>query len=113
MFHGEEKVVVGSQGGLIRLKKKKVEESRGQEHSLGSWAAWVLILALTFSIQLDLGQVTLPHGASIFPSVKMEIKSNFLLGMGGEEISWNPMLSDGDVSIKNQKSLVGEGKAGS
>ena len=32
--------------------------------------------------------------------------------MGGEEISWNPMLSDGDVSIKNQKSLVGEGKAG-
>ena len=23
MFHGEEKVVVGSQGGLIRIKKKK------------------------------------------------------------------------------------------
>lgn len=74
MFHGEEKVVVGSLEGLIRLKNKKAEESRGQEHSLGSWAAWVLILALTFSIQLDLGQVTLRHGASIFPSVKMEIK---------------------------------------
>lgn len=76
MFHGEEKAVVGSQEGLIRLnnKNKKAEESRGQEHCLGSWAAWVLILALTFSIQLDLGQVTLPHGASIFPSVKREIK---------------------------------------
>lgn len=33
--------------------------------------------------------------------------------MGGEEISWNPMLSDGDISIENQKPLVGEGEAGS
>lgn len=33
--------------------------------------------------------------------------------MGGEEISWNPVLSDGDISIENQKPLVGEGEAGS